>query len=100
RDGGDVADLAGQVTGHRVYRVGQVLPRAGHAPDIGLTAKNAFGSHFAGHARYFGGERTELIDQSVDGVLQFEDLAFDIDSDFLGKIAVGNRGSHFGNVTD
>ena len=35
RDGGghvgDVADLAGEVVGHRVDVVGQILPRAGHA---------------------------------------------------------------------
>ena len=34
RDVGDVADLAGQVRGHRVHVVGQVLPRPGHAGHL------------------------------------------------------------------
>ena len=47
---------AGQVSGHRVDRVGQVLPGAGHAGHVGLAAQPAFGSHFARHARHFAGE--------------------------------------------
>ena len=42
-----------------VHGVGQVLPRAGDAFHVGLTAELAFGAHFAGHARHFGGERAE-----------------------------------------
>ena len=72
---GDVAHLGGQVAGHEVDAVGQVLPGAGHAFDLGLAAELAFGADFAGHARHFGGERTQLIDHRVDGVLQFEELA-------------------------
>ena len=51
--GRDVAHLAGEVAGHRVHAVGQVLPGAGHAFDLGLSAQLAFGAHFAGHARHF-----------------------------------------------
>ena len=51
---GDVAHLAGQVAGHEVHAVGQVLPRAGHAVHVGLAAELAFGAHFAGHAGHFG----------------------------------------------
>ena len=53
---GDVAHLVGEVAGHEVHAVGQVLPDAGHAFHIGLTAEPAFGAHFAGHARHFGRE--------------------------------------------
>src|SRR5262249_8063665 len=58
----DVAHLAGQVAGHRVHAVREVLPGAGDALDLGLAAELAFRTHFAGHARHFRGERAELID--------------------------------------
>ena len=72
---GDVAHLAGQVAGHEVHVVGQVLPGAGDALHVGLAAELAFGADFAGHAGHFGGERAELIHHRVDGVLQLEDFA-------------------------
>ena len=50
---GDVAHLAGQVAGHRVDAVGQVLPGAGDAAHQRLTAELAFGADFARHARHF-----------------------------------------------
>ena len=85
---GDVAHLAGQVAGHRIDAIGQVLPGAGDALHVGLAAELAFGADFAGHARHFRGERAELIDHRVDGVLQFEDFAFHVDGDLL---ATGRR---------
>ena len=47
---GDVADLAGEVAGHEVHRVGEVLPRAGDARHLGLAAELALGAHLPGHA--------------------------------------------------
>ena len=55
-DLGDVAHLAGQVGGHGVHVVGQVLPGAGDAAHLGLAAELAFGADLAGHARHLGGE--------------------------------------------
>jgi hypothetical protein len=55
-DLGDVAHLRGEVRRHRVHRVGEVAPRAGHAAHVGLTAELAFGTHFARHAGHFGRE--------------------------------------------
>ena len=56
-DGGghlrDVADLSGQVAGHRVHDVRQILPGAGHAAHFGLAAELSFGTDFARHARHF-----------------------------------------------
>ena len=54
---GDVADLAGQVAGHQVHVVGQVLPGAGDAFDLRLAAELAFGADLAGHARHFARRR-------------------------------------------
>src|SRR6185436_7676897 len=74
-DLGDVADLAGQVRGHRVDVVGQVAPHAGDALDLGLTAQLALGAHLAGHPGDLVGERRQLVDHRVHGRLQLEDLA-------------------------
>ena len=57
---------AGEVAGHRVHGVGQVLPGAGHALHLRLAAELAFGADLAGHARHFRGERAELVHHRVD----------------------------------
>src|SRR5207244_1069018 len=76
-DLGDVADLGGEVAGHRVDGVGHVLPGTGSSAHVGLTAELAFGPDLARDARDFGGEGAELVDHRVDGVLELEDLAAD-----------------------
>src|SRR5439155_222040 len=95
-DVGDVADLAGEVAGHGVDGVGQVLPRAGHALHVRLAAELAFRADLAGHARHLVGEAGELVDHGVDGVLQLPDLALDVDGDLLGEVAAGHGGGDVG----
>ena len=95
---GDVAHLAGQVAGHRVDAVGQVLPRAGDAAHDGLAAELAFGADLARDARHLAGEGVELIDHRVDGLLQLEHLAAHVDGDLLRQVAVGDGGRHLGDV--
>jgi len=87
-DLGDVADLSGEVAGHRVDVVPEVLPGAGHAADVGLAAELALGADLAGDARDLGGERAELVDHRVDRVLELEDLAADVHRDLLGQVPV------------
>ncbi len=99
-DLGNVTDLAGEVAGHRVDAVGQVLPGAGDPLDVGLAAELSFGSDLAGDAGHFGSERAELVDHRVDGVFELEDLALDVDGDFLGEVAVGDGGGDLGDVAD
>ena len=99
-DIGDVADLVGQVAGHGVDGVGEIFPDSGDAFHFGLAAELAFGTDFAGHAGHFRGERAELIDHRVDGVLQLQNFAADVDGDFARKIAVGDGGGDFGDVAD
>src|SRR5262249_20331212 len=48
-DVGDVADLPGQVRGHGVDVVGEVLPGAGHAADLRLASELAFRPDLARH---------------------------------------------------
>src|SRR5207245_682176 len=96
----DAAHLVGQVAGHRVDVVGEVLPDAADAFDMGLAAELALGSHLVRDAGDLGREGVELIDHRVDGVLQFEDLALNVDGDLLGEVAVGDGGRYFGDVAD
>ena len=99
RDFRDVAHLRGQVAGHRIHRIGQILPRAGDALHFRLAAELSFRADFARHARHFRRERAELIDHRVDGVLQLQNFAFHIDGDLLGKIAVRDRRGDFRDVS-
>src|SRR5690606_16831600 len=69
-DLGDVPHLVGEVVGHRVDVVGEVLPDAGDALDVGASAEFALGADFAGHAGDLVGEGGELVDHRVDGVLE------------------------------
>ena len=92
-DLGDVAHLVGEVRRHEVDVVGQVLPRARHALDLGLAAELALGADLARDAGDLGGERAELVDHRVDRVLQLErsrPCASTVI--FLRQVAVGDRG--------
>src|SRR5207302_7738459 len=81
---GDVANLTGEVAGHEVDVVGEVLPRAGHAFDLGLPAELAFGADLAGHAGDLGRERRQGVGHAVDGLGESCDLALGLDGDLLG----------------
>ena len=80
-DFGDVADLRCQVAGHGVDGVREIFPGAADSGDVGFAAEQAFGTDFAGYARYFGGEGAELIDHGVDGVLQLQNFTACVDGD-------------------
>src|SRR5262249_10178937 len=99
-DFGHVSQLHRQVAGHEIDVIREVLPGAGNAFDDRLPAEFSFGTHFAGHARDFRGEGGELIDHRVDGVFQFENLALDVDRDFLGEVAIGDGGGYRGDIAD
>ena len=97
-DFGDVADLRGEVAGHGVHRVGQVLPGSGHAGHDGLAAELAVGAHFAGHAGDFRSEGAQLIDHRVDGFFQLQNFAAHVDGNFAREVAAGHGGGDFGDV--
>src|SRR5262249_13692218 len=102
RDGKRVvmANLGRYIGGHEIDVVGQVLPGAGNAFHAGLAPELTFSSHFTRHARYFEGERIELIHHRVDGVLQVENFAPHFDGDLPGEIATGDSAAHIGNIAD
>ena len=97
---GDVTDLSGQIAGHGIHAIGQIFPSAGDPGDDGLAAELAIGTDFTGNAGDFGGEGVQPIDHGVDGVLELEDLALDIDGDFFRQVAVGDGDRHIGDVSD
>ena len=92
--------MRGQISRHRVDALGQILPGARDAHHVGLTAEPSFGADFARHARHFAGEAVELINHRVDGLLQLQNFAGDIDGDLLRKIAAGDGGRDLGDVAD
>ena len=98
---GDIADLSGEIAGHEVHIVGEVLPRAGDSLDFRLPAELAFGADLAGDARHFRGERAELIDHFVDGLRRAEEFPFeraivDLEGHRLGKVSLGHGADHAG----
>src|SRR6266498_1586033 len=97
-DVGDVANLRGQVRGHRVDAVGQVFPGAGDARHHRLTAELAFGADLARHARHFRGKRVQLVHHRVDGVLELENLAAHVHRDLARQVAARDRRRHLGDV--
>ena len=96
----DAADLFGEVGGHEVDVVGEILPGAAHAGHLRLAAELALGADFARHARHLAGEGVELIDHRVDGVLQLEDFALHVDGDLAVEIAARDGGGDFRDVAD
>ena len=88
----DAPDLGGQVRGHGVHVVGEVLPDARHALDVGLAAQLALHPHLASDPRDFRGKRPQLVDHLVDRLLQLQDLALGGNADLLREIAARHRG--------
>src|SRR5205807_2350217 len=97
-DVGDVAHLAGKVTGHEVHAIREILPGAGHAFHVGLAAEDAFRAYFAGHACHFRGKGVELVHHRVLGVVLPIYFALDVDGDLLGEVAVGHGLGDVGDV--
>ena len=94
----DVAHLAGEIRGHRIHVVGEILPGAGDAGHGRLAAELSFGAYFARHARHFGGERSQLVHHRVDGFLELQDFAAHVHRDLARQVAVGHRRGHLGDV--
>ena len=86
---GDVADLAGEIGGHEVDVVGEILPGAGHARHLRPGRRACLRCRpRAPRGVTSRGEAVELIDHRVDGVLQLENLALHLDGDLA---ATGRR---------
>ena len=106
-DGGghlrDLAHLVGQVAGHQVHAVGQLLPHAGDAADARLRAQLAVDADLLGDAGDLGGERGELRHHAVDQPRVAQEVAAQrrvraLDVDGLAQIALGHRAQHARHV--
>src|SRR5205085_370278 len=73
----DVPNLSRQVTGHRVDRVGQVLPGPGHAADLGLATELALRPDLASDAGDLGGHAVELVNHGVDDLARSQELTLE-----------------------
>jgi hypothetical protein len=96
---GDVAHLTRQVVGHGVDVVGEVLPRAGHALHVRLTAQLAFRADLARHARHFGREGAQLPHHGVHDASDAQELAAQrplvvVQFHRLGQVALGHGADH------
>ena len=92
RDLGDVSHLTGQVAGHQVDVVGEVLPDTADLDrDRGGLTELALGADLARNPGHLGDEAVELVDHRVDRALQIEHLAADVGRDLLAEVAVGDR---------
>src|SRR4029078_2721497 len=78
----------------------QVLPGAGDARNERLSTEPAFRTDLCSDASDFVGEAGELVDHRVDGVLEFEHFAADVDGDLLGQVAAGDGGGDRGDVAN
>src|SRR5262249_39621596 len=97
---GDIAHLAGQIAGHEIHVIGEVLPGSANAGHGSLSAQLPFGSDFAGHAGHFSSESVQLVDHGVDGVLQLKQLSLNIYGDLAGEISARDGSGNFGDVAD
>ena len=63
-----------------------------------MPTEDAVRADLFGHACDFPGKGIEVIDHAVDGLLQLQDLALDIDGDLPGQVAPGDGSRYFGDV--
>ena len=76
RDVGNVAHLRGEVARHLVDAFGEVLPDAGNALDLRLSAELALGADFARDTGNFRRENGELVDHAIYQFGRMQKLAF------------------------
>src|SRR5580698_4998567 len=74
---GNVAHLPGQVAGHRVHRVGEILPRSGDAGDLCLAAQFSVRADFTRDARYLSREHAKLLNHGVYDGGRTQEFAFE-----------------------
>src|SRR5207244_153732 len=104
-NGGNVADLRGQVTRHEIDVIRKVLPSAGNTFDFGLATEFTFGADFARHTVHFRGESAELVDHRVDRFcgaqkVTLEFATLDFHRHALGEITFSDSADDAGRFAD
>jgi hypothetical protein len=101
-DASNVTNLTGQVAGHQVYVIGEILPGTRQTSYGGLTAQIALRAHLPGDPGNLRSKRTQLIDHRVYRAggaeeLAFEGTTFHFDRHHLGKISLGYSADNSGH---
>src|SRR5258708_7868084 len=96
----DPADLLGQVVSHEIDVVSEIFPGAADACDLCLAAKLALSADLVRHATDLAGESVKLVDHRIDGILQLQELAFDVDRDLALEITARHGSRDLGDVAD
>src|SRR3984885_7949087 len=99
-DFGDGAYLVREVVGQQVDVAGEVLPGAGGAGHVGLTAEAPLDADFAGDRGDLIGERCERVRHVVDRVGERSHFALRVHGQLLRKLAVGDGGDDFHDTAD
>jgi hypothetical protein len=89
-----------EIGGQKIDVAGEILPDAGGARNIRLTAESALDPNLASNARDLIGKSCQRIGHVVDGVFQLEDFAFDVEGDLARYIAPHHRGRDLGDVAN
>jgi len=69
-------------------------------PGTTAWAQFAVGAHLACDPRDLCGKRPELVHHRVDGLLQLQNFAANVDRDVLGQVPIGHRDRDLGNIAD
>src|SRR4051812_23809095 len=88
----DRAHLVGQIGRQQVDVAGEILPRAGRAGYVRLTAKTPFDAHFASDVGHLFGERRQRVGHVVDRLGERGDFSLCLDGQFLSQVSVRDRG--------
>src|SRR5260370_14144399 len=95
---GDPGELVGQVVSHEIDVVSEIFPGAADAGDLCLAAKLALGADLVRHATDLAGKRVKLIDHRIDGILQLQELAFDVDCDLAIEVTARHGSRDLGDL--
>jgi hypothetical protein len=98
RDLGNRPHLSREVGGQLIDVLGQSFPGAGHTRNPRLAAKHALNADLACDTRHLRSKRAQLVHHGVDGVLQLQDLALDVDCNLLRQVAARHRLGHVRDV--
>lgn len=87
-------------TYHHVHVIRQDLPHSFDALDDGLSTELPFHTDFQAHTRDFVREGVQLPHHRVDGVLEVEHLALDVDLHGLLEVSAGDGFRNVGDGSD
>src|SRR5207247_2173442 len=98
RDFGDVTDLTGEVTGHRIHVVREVLPHAADVFHVRLATELALTADLARDARHLRREAVELVHHRDRRSVELENCHAHLHRDLARQVAARDGGGYFGDV--